>query len=87
MFIKKQEEKPRLDPSRLAATFGLSPRQAALTGLLAEGATLAQAAVALGIAVDTARWHLRTVFERTGTHRQIDLVRLALQAGKRSELS
>ena len=87
MFVKKQEEKPRIDPSRLANTLGLSPRQAAIAGLLAQGATLAQAAAALGIAVDTARWHLREVFERTVTHRQIDLVRLALQAGQSSGLS
>ncbi|MBW7963595.1 MULTISPECIES: hypothetical protein [unclassified Bradyrhizobium] len=79
MFVKKPDEKPRLDPTMLTNIFGLSPRQAALTALLAEGATLIQAATALGIGFETARWHLRTIFEQTGTHRQVDLVRLVLQ--------
>lgn len=79
IFVKKPDEKPRLDLTKLANVFGLSSRQAALTALLAEGATLAQAAAALGIGFETARWHLRTIFEQTGTHRQVDLVRLILQ--------
>jgi DNA-binding CsgD family transcriptional regulator len=79
MFVKQSDEKPRLDLGKLAKIFGLSPRQAALTGLLAQGATLADAAAALGIAFETARWHLRTTFDRTGTRRQVDLVRLVLR--------
>jgi DNA-binding CsgD family transcriptional regulator/PAS domain-containing protein len=79
MFVKQPDEKPRLDLGRLANVFGLSPRQAALTSLLAQGATLADAAAALGIGFETARWHLRTTFDKTGTHRQVDLVRLVLQ--------
>jgi DNA-binding CsgD family transcriptional regulator len=79
VFVKQPEDKPRLDLGRLANIFGLSPRQAALTGLLAQGATLADAAAALGIGFETARWHLRTTFDKTGTRRQVDLVRLVLQ--------
>jgi DNA-binding CsgD family transcriptional regulator len=82
VFVRKPDKKPRLDPIKLGNILGLSPRQAALTALLAEGATLVQAAAALGVAFETARWHLRTIFERTGTHRQVDLVRLALQMAK-----
>jgi DNA-binding CsgD family transcriptional regulator len=79
VFVKKPGENLRFDPGKLANIFGLSPRQAALTGLLAQGETLANAATALGIALETARWHLRTIFERTETHRQVDLIRLVLQ--------
>jgi len=79
VFVKQPDDKPRLDLDRLANIFGLSPRQAALTGLLAQGATLADAAAALGIGFETARWHLRTTFDKTGTRRQVDLVRLVLQ--------
>jgi DNA-binding CsgD family transcriptional regulator len=79
MFVKQPDEKPHLDLDKLANVFGLSARQAALTGLLAQGATLADAAAALGVGFETARWHLRTTFDRTGARRQVDLVRLVLQ--------
>jgi DNA-binding CsgD family transcriptional regulator len=78
MFVKQPDEKPRLDLGKLANVFGLSPRQAALTGLLAQGATLGDAP-RRSASPETARWHLRTTFDKTGTHRQVDLVRLVLQ--------
>jgi DNA-binding CsgD family transcriptional regulator len=79
MFVRQPDEKSRLDLGKLANVFGLSVRQAALTGLLAQGATLVDAAAALGIGFETARWHLRMTFDKTGTRRQVDLVRLVLQ--------
>lgn len=79
IFVKRPPEIPHFDIAELQAQFGLTPHQTKLTALLAEGATLVQAANVLGVAMQTARWHLREIFERTGTHRQIDLVRLVLQ--------
>jgi DNA-binding CsgD family transcriptional regulator/PAS domain-containing protein len=60
----------------LQSEFGLSPREAALAAALAGGIDLAGAAHALGIAVGTARTHLKAVFAKTGTHRQAELVAL-----------
>jgi hypothetical protein len=44
-------------------------------------------ASSLGLNISTARGHLKKFFEQTDTHRQIDLVKIALQAAKRNELS
>jgi DNA-binding CsgD family transcriptional regulator len=79
IFVKRPSQVPHIDIAELQARFGLTRRQANLTALLAQGNTLSQAGKALGIAMETVRWHLREIFERTNTHRQIDLVRLVLE--------
>jgi DNA-binding CsgD family transcriptional regulator len=50
---------------------------ALVTGLL-DGASIIEAAAALGISENTARAQLRSVFSKTGTHRQPELTRLVL---------
>ena len=62
----------------LASLHGLSPAEERLTRRLASGETLFEAAAWLGIRPSTARGVLRSVFKKTGTHRQAELVRLVL---------
>ncbi len=50
---------------------------ALVTGLL-DGASIIEASSALGISENTARAQLRSVFTKTGTHRQPELTRLVL---------
>jgi DNA-binding CsgD family transcriptional regulator len=59
--------------------YGLTPAQAALVRELAMGDGVAAAASRLGISYATARSHLLQVFQKTGTSRQAELVRLILQ--------
>ena len=61
----------------IAALFDLSAAEVRTLGRLLAGDTLAQAADALGIAVTTVRTHLTHIFDKTGTSRQADLIRLA----------
>lgn len=79
ILVKRPPEIPHFDIEELQARFGLTPRQAKLTALLAQGTTLSQAGKELGVAMETIRWHLREIFERTNTHRQVDLVQLVLE--------
>ena len=58
--------------------YGLTRKQAELTMLLAGGLPLGECADAMGIAERTARRHLETIFTKTGSSRQIDLIRLVL---------
>ena len=67
----------RLNTAQLIQAFTISPRQAALIASLASGRSLSQSAEHLGMALSTARWHLRIIFERTNTHSQADLIELA----------
>jgi DNA-binding CsgD family transcriptional regulator len=57
-------------------TFRLTPAEARLAVRLASGASLMESADEFGVTHNTVRAQLRAIFDKTGTHRQIDLVRL-----------
>ncbi|MGU3537535.1 helix-turn-helix transcriptional regulator [Methylobacterium sp. A54F] len=63
-------------PDRIRAAFGLSPAEARLAARLAAGASLQEAADALGVTHATARGQLKAVLAKTGTHRQSALIEL-----------
>ncbi len=65
-----------LPTERLRALFGLTPAEARLARALFDGADLAAAATALGIAPNTAKVHLAHIFEKTGARRQGALIKL-----------
>jgi DNA-binding CsgD family transcriptional regulator len=60
----------------LANTFGLTPAEARVASMIAEGLNPERAARQLGISKATARNQLRAVFAKTATHRQGELVAL-----------
>ena len=64
--------------SLLRSHYGLTARQLQLVIHLADGASLDEAAAAMAIGMPTARSHLAKCFEKTGTHRQSELIGLAL---------
>jgi DNA-binding CsgD family transcriptional regulator/PAS domain-containing protein len=70
------EPKPGANPALLCKLFGLTPAEAKLASLIAEGLPPEGAAEELGIARETARNHLKAVFAKTGTHRQAEFVAL-----------
>lgn len=67
-----------LDPASLRQLFGLTPSEADVARLLAEGLRRNQIAARLGLSPTTIAFHLRNIFDKTGTHRQADLVALIL---------
>jgi DNA-binding CsgD family transcriptional regulator len=79
------------DPEREDATptelltglFGLTPAEARLAALLAEGKSVAEAAAELRVSLNTVRTHLKRVLSKTGTRGQADLVRLILTSPTR----
>ena len=69
----------RLDVDQLVLRLQQTVQDAALAEArlarhLAAGCTVARAAPALGIAVSTARRHLKALMAKSRTHRQADLV-------------
>jgi DNA-binding CsgD family transcriptional regulator len=58
----------------VAVRFGLTPREAQLAQLLAEGQSLHAAAAAMGIAYSSARAYLKVVFHKTNVRTQAQLV-------------
>jgi DNA-binding CsgD family transcriptional regulator/ketosteroid isomerase-like protein len=63
------------------AIFGLSPGQMALARRIASGDSLTAAAEQLGITINTARTHLKRIYDKTGVNAQTSLVRLLLSVG------
>jgi len=59
----------------------LTPRQSEVLGLLAEGLTTEAVAERLGVAVETARNHIRAVLRRLDVHSRLEAVVEARQRG------
>jgi DNA-binding CsgD family transcriptional regulator len=64
------------DLSALPSTFGLTPAEVSFCRRLLLGDSVADAADHLGITVGTARTRLKTIFHKTGTSRQGELMLL-----------
>ena len=58
----------------LRCHFGLTPAEARLALHLVAGETLRSAEAKLSISYETARTHLKNIFDKTGTCRQAELV-------------
>jgi DNA-binding CsgD family transcriptional regulator len=80
VFISVEEGKqvPAVEPIR--KLFDLTHKEAQLAHCLANGRSLQEAAVELGITLNTARAHLRSTFSKTGIDRQARLVRAILRS-------
>lgn len=78
MFIQSVGDLRPLPGEVLVKLYGLTHAETRLIGLLAQDLTLQEAAAALGTAITTARTHLRHIFQKTGTSRQSQLMKLVL---------
>lgn len=67
------------DPALIGQAFDLTPAESRLAAMLATGASIGSASECLGISRETARNHLKSIFSKTGAHRQSELVRLISQ--------
>ncbi|MBI1815373.1 MAG: helix-turn-helix transcriptional regulator [Deltaproteobacteria bacterium] len=80
VFVSDPEHSPAIDVGMLRQWFGLTPAEARLAVVLAQGHSLAEGLDRLGVGVNTARTQLKAIFGKTGTKRQAELVRLLLTA-------
>jgi len=78
LFVSDPESGVGTPPSVLRELYGLSRREADVVEQILLGRPLDEAARALGIHLETVRMHLKQVFQKVGTRRQVDLVRLLL---------
>jgi DNA-binding CsgD family transcriptional regulator len=65
----------------LQQAFGLTPAEARIALSIAKGNELRRAADASGIAFETGRVHLKAIFAKTQTHRQVELALLINRLG------
>lgn len=76
VFIHDPELPGQISAPALAQTFSLTRRESELALALLQGRTLREQADSRGVKVSTERTHLKSLLQKTGTHRQTDLVRL-----------
>jgi len=70
-----------IDCSLLTESLGLTPSEAEVAALLAEGLTPRQAGATSGRGEGTVRWHLHRIFLKLGIDRQAQLVQLVRALG------
>ena len=69
-----------IDVAALERIYGLTMTEARVAALVAENNSVAEIAERMGSTAHTVRTHLRHIFEKTGTERQVDLVYRLLQS-------
>ena len=76
VFLTDPERQAEPPAERLQALYGLTPTEARVALHLVRAGTIARAAVALGLAPETIRTHLKRIYAKTGVHQQGALARL-----------
>jgi DNA-binding CsgD family transcriptional regulator len=79
LFITEAAQPAVLRSERFSRDFGLTRAEAVFAVEISKGDGLQAAARRLGVSLTTVRTHLAHVFDKTGTRRQAELVRLILQ--------
>ncbi len=78
LLVTTTDAEARMPIERLRQRFRLTSSEARLAAALMQGQRLRDAAEQAGLTYETARWYLKSTFQKTGTTRQADLVRLLL---------
>lgn len=80
IFISDPEQQTEAVQQRLQQLYGLTPAEARLALVLIRGHNIVAAAAELRITPNTARTHVKRIFQKTGTRRQSELVNLLLKS-------
>lgn len=78
MIVRPVARAPEMSAEFLARCHGITQAERRLLETLVDGTTVADAARTLKISLNTAKSHLKSLFAKTGTNRQAELMRLAL---------
>ena len=73
VLIADPVSRARIDPEGVEAVLGLTPTEAEIAVLLAEGCTLRQIAASTGRGYSTVRTHLKHMFAKLGVSRQFEV--------------
>lgn len=80
LFVFDPELGVETSEAVLSRMYDLTPAEARIAGLIAEGRSLKEAGEMLGITQDTVRTHLKRIFAKTHTNRQADLTTMILNS-------
>ncbi len=80
LYVTDPDRPQETPPELLQRLYGLTPSEAKVVELLVAGQTVAEIAESLSISKHTVREHLAVAFEKTGTGRQVELVKRVLSS-------
>jgi len=78
VFVSDPERRVESNPEILRRLYGFTPSESRIAVRLLQGQSVEEAAEELEITANTARFHVKHLFEKTGTNRHRELVRLLL---------
>ncbi|WP_458791229.1 response regulator [Yoonia sp. MH D7] len=78
LFLSAADSRTRVSEALLIDLFDLTPTEARVAGSLARGNRAADVAKEMQVSQTTMSFHLRNLFQKTGTNRQADLIALIL---------
>ncbi|MFO1048452.1 MAG: helix-turn-helix transcriptional regulator [Geminicoccaceae bacterium] len=78
LLIVDPDRRTTTSAAHLRDLYSLTPAECRTALALLDGASLQDVAAHFAVSVNAVRVHLRHLFEKTGTHRQSELVRLLL---------
>ena len=78
VFVHDPENAERPQTDVLRHIYGLTQAEAVITSLLASGKNVREIAEEVAVRENTVRIHLKKIFDKTGTKRQAELVKLVL---------
>ncbi len=78
LFFCASDHRRRVPEALLMDLFGLTPTEARVAAALARSTRPADVAAELGVSQTTIAFHMRNLFQKTGTNRQADLIALIL---------
>jgi PAS domain S-box-containing protein len=78
IFITDPDRPQKFSSEMLERLFSLTPSEAKLLKHLVAGLSIKDAAREMNNAPDTARHHLKSIFQKPGTHRQAKLIKLVM---------
>jgi DNA-binding CsgD family transcriptional regulator len=78
VFFSDPDSRPGSRAAVLRALYRLTPAECRMADLLAEGFELNAVAGKMTMTIETARFHLKSVFRKTGVSRQAELMRLVM---------
>ncbi|WP_425917430.1 response regulator [Pseudomonas sp. GWSMS-1] len=81
IFLSSAQSRSLPELETLRLIFALTPTEARVALLLAQGRRSDEVALELDVSASTVAFHLRNLFAKTGVARQADLVALVLSAG------
>lgn len=78
VFVQDAAAARAMPGQALAALYGLTPAELRFLGTLAGAGSVVKAAAALGVSEATGRTHMSSIFAKTGTARQAELIELVM---------